>query len=126
VGHLDVGVVSIVVIAAALVCVGTYGTLRLLSRIDTLNSRVKNLEDELARVRGELRRFEDRVSTLEDFKIESVRGLDKRGDRPKEDKYLDLKILKLYSEGKSIREIASEVGMSKSSVHRRLKKLLSK
>jgi hypothetical protein len=123
---LDVGVVSIVVIAVALVCVGTYGTLRILSRIDTLNSRVKELEDELARVRGELRRFEDRVSTLEDFKIESVRGLDKGGDRPKEDKYLDLKILKLYSEGKSIREIASEVGMSKSSVHRRLKKLLSK
>jgi len=123
---LDVGVVSIVVIAVVLVCVGTYGTLRLLSRIDKLNSRVKELEDELARVRGELRRFEDRVSTLEDFKIESIRGLDKGGDKPKEDKYLDLKILKLYSEGKSIREIASEVGMSKSSVHRRLKKLLSK
>jgi len=47
-------------------------------------------------------------------------------DKPMEKTNIDLKILELYYKGYSLRQIAKEVGVSHTTVHRRLKKLLTK
>ncbi len=80
-----------------------------------------------------LSKIEERVKTLEDYILSSLEERE-RPDRPlrprerkadsEEEEIVNLKILTLYKNGYSIRQIAREVGLSKSTVHKRLKKLL--
>ena len=80
-----------------------------------------------------LSKIEERVKTLEDYILSSLEERE-RPERPlgprerkadrEEEEIVNLKILTLYKNGYSIRQIAREVGLSKSTVHKRLKKLL--
>jgi len=82
-----------------------------------------------------VKEVEDRLSTLEDVVLSrgskggEVEEHTKTGNtsaKEGRDRFLDLKILALHSKGLSIREIAREVGLSKSAVHKRLEKILKK
>ena len=55
--------------------------------------------------------------------LESMRESEKQKE---ENVNIDLKILELYNKGYSLRQIAKEVGLSHTTVSRRLKKLLGK
>jgi transcriptional regulator of acetoin/glycerol metabolism len=122
---------------------GTLGTVLLLrarvSRLEAENkylrelleergSRLKLVEDRLAALEAENRELRERLAALEDIAVsrepsEQQETNNKQGEIERD--LLDLKILALYKQGHSIREIAKIVGLSKSTVHRRLKKLLA-
>ncbi len=80
-----------------------------------------------------LSRIEERVKTLEDYVLTTLkereepmkpRRIEGRKDREVDNEIINLKILALHKNGYSIRQIAREVGLPKSTVHKRLKKLL--
>ncbi len=93
-------------------------------RIKLLQHRVEKLEEQLASL-------EDKVGYLQSIALgkEAPQSQAQAGQSELEEldqELIDLKILALYKQGYSIRQIAKEVGLSKSTVHRRLKKLLEK
>ncbi len=93
-------------------------------RIKLLQHRVEKLEEQLASL-------EDKVGYLQSIALskEALQSQDQAGRGELEEldqELIDLKILALYKQGYSIRQIAKEVGLSKSTVHRRLRKLLEK
>ena len=132
---MDALTLSLIGIIALLGVAGTLGTYWKLSQ------RIREMERKLGELKRELsatRVLEDKVKLLEDIIREHVLGKQdnikprlksKQSDRRVngfDEEYLDLKIYVLYKQGKSIREIARELGLSKSTVHRRLKKIVEK
>ncbi|HIC99565.1 MAG TPA: winged helix-turn-helix transcriptional regulator [Pyrodictiaceae archaeon] len=100
--------------------------------LEERGSRLKLLGDRLEELRSELEEARERLRALEDLALARLEEKPKKresGETSGQDlerDLLDLKILALYRQGYSIREIAKMVGLSKSTVHRRLKKLLGK
>ncbi len=87
---------------------------------ETINQRV--LEERLGKV-------EERIQVLEDYVQSSIRDGGEMKQQPRSNdnvdwELVDLRIITLYRNGYSIRGIARELGLSKSSVHRRLRKIL--
>ena len=83
-----------------------------------LEERVKNLEE--------------RLQVIEDYIQSTIKGNER--EQPREEgnnngvdwELVNLRIITLYKNGYSIRQIARELGLSKSSVHRRLRRMLGK
>ena len=102
------------------------------SRLKLLEDKLEVLETENKALRAELEEARERLRALEDLALARLEEKSRRSgdgethDQDLERELLDLKILALYRQGYSIREIAKMVGLSKSTVHRRLKKLLGK
>ena len=100
------------------------------SRLKLLEDRLAALEAENKTLRTELQEAWNKLHTLEDLVVSTAATKPKEPqggsdqEQAIEQDLLDLKILALYRQGYSIREIAKVVGLSKSTVHRRLKKLL--
>jgi len=106
-----------------------------LKNLKEVTERLNSIEAGIADYEVKVKEFENRLSTLEDVvlsrgsKSKEVEEPAKTGNtsaKEGRDKFLDLKILALHSKGLSIREIAREVGLSKSAVHKRLEKILKK
>jgi len=106
-----------------------------LKNLKEVTGRLNSIEVGIADYGVKVKEFENRLSTLEDVvlsrgsKSKEVEEPTKTGNtstKEGRDKFLDLKILALHSKGLSIREIAREVGLSKSAVHKRLEKILKK
>jgi len=105
-----------------------------LKNLKEVTERLNSIEAGMADYEARVKEVEDRLSTLEDVvlskgsKSEEVAEIAKANNvgGGRSDKFLDLKILTLHSKGLSIREIAREVGLSKSAVHKRLAKILKK
>jgi DNA-directed RNA polymerase specialized sigma24 family protein len=95
--------------------------------LEERGSRLKLVEDRLERLEAENRELRERLAALEDIAAASREPSEKQktnSSQELERDLVDLKILALYRQGYSIREIAKMVGLSKSTVHRRLRKLL--
>lgn len=95
--------------------------------------RIKLLQDRVEKLEEQLASLEDKVGYLQSIALgKEAPPQGKEQDQGQEgleeidQELIDLKILALYKQGYSIRQIAKEVGLSKSTVHRRLKKLLEK
>ena len=99
-------------------------------QVDMLKSMFQERDGRLTHLENAYEKIEDRIAVLEDITLERHGHLKPQPKRetPKgngEDReILDLKILALHKNGYSIRQIAREVGLPKSTVHKRLKKLL--
>ncbi|HIP66242.1 MAG TPA: winged helix-turn-helix transcriptional regulator [Pyrodictium sp.] len=98
------------------------------SRLKLLEDKLEALKAENRALRAELGEARDRLRALEDLVLARMgeKAKIEAHEQNLERELLDLKILALYKQGYSIREIAKMVGLSKSTVHRRLKKLLGK
>jgi uncharacterized membrane protein len=94
------------------------------SRLGLLESRLQEIEARLARV-GET------LSTIQDIVLQpgsepptpSPRRDPSLEDEEEDEDLINLKILALRRQGYSIRQIARELGIPKSTVHKRLKRL---
>jgi len=139
---VDIVIETLLLVVAGVlgVSIGTAGTyLYFKSKVDSLSSQVELLksvfqerEERLRLLLSRLDKLDDRVSILEDLTV----GRTSQGEKPRvkpsldsardeEDReIIDLKIIALHKNGYSIRQIAREVGLSKSTVHKRLKRLL--
>ena len=97
------------------------------------DERLKLLEKKIDEIEDMLKKHSERLSTLEDFALSSLKGSDVSQERKQEEKTqeeddeeIDLRIWVLYNNGYSIRQIADDLGISKSTVHRRLQKILQR
>jgi len=106
-----------------------------LKNLKEVTERLNSIEAGMADYGVKVKEIEDRLSTLEDVilskgskseEVEEITKTDNTSTKEGKDRFLDLKILALHSKGLSIREIAREVGLSKSAVHKRLEKILKK
>lgn len=106
-----------------------------LKNLKEFTGRLNSIEAGIADYGAKVKEFEDRLSTLEDIvlsrgsrggEVEEPVKTNNTSAKEGKDKFLDLKILALHSKGLSVREIAREVGLSKSAVHKRLEKILKK
>ena len=77
---------------------------------------------EVKRLRYQLRYLETRYENLR-RQIDAYISMSSIGSRDNEQENLDLKILELHMKGYSYGAIAKKLGVSKSTVYRRLKKL---
>lgn len=142
-GRVDVVIETLILLLAGVlgVSVGTLSTyLYMRQRLEALGSRVDMLVSlveergvRLKRLEDSYKGLEDRLSVLEDLAVHRSAPANPRIDVEssstgssggEEDEILNLKILALHKNGYSIRQIAREVGLSKSTVHKRLKRLL--
>ncbi len=112
---------------------------RLRREVEILRNKVASLEADKRKLIGDVEEvrsllsdslkkessLEDRVSVVERLVREGIKGGDGgRGKalRDSVDPHIDLKVIALRKEGLSIREIAKRLGVSKSRVHRIVKK----
>ncbi len=104
--------------------------------LEERDSRLKLLEEKLGELENKLSGVSSRVSILSDLvgslakqpegssrERESEISL-KPNDLEEDPELLDMRILVLRRQGYSIRKIAQELGIPKSTVHKKLKKLL--
>ena len=84
-------------------------------RLENLELRLGSIEDSLDHLRFISSDIEMNTQARKSIKLDEI-----------DQEVLDLKILVLYRQGYSIRQIAKELGLSKSTIHRRLKKLHEK
>jgi len=101
----------------------TYETLKLRNRV----LKLENENRELSKKLEDLRIFAEEISKSIGKEIssdmDSSRGPGKEiSDNSLKRKLLELKILNMYQSGKSVSEIAREVGLSRVTVYRILKK----
>lgn len=143
---MPVDMVAMLLAALLAVSLGTLGTLHRLSRRnELLEGKVRRLEEENRALKElieeerrtleeRLKRYEERIAALEDLALGEYKhpkprpreNTNNRGeDGELEEEVLNLRILALYRNGYSIRQIARELGLSKSTVHRRLKRFLN-
>ena len=100
------------------------------SKVDMLKSMFQERDGRLKHLEDIYTKLEDRIAVLEDITLERhghLKPQPKReapGGNGEDREILDLKIMALHKNGYSIRQIAREVGLPKSTVHKRLKKLL--
>ena len=137
---LVVSVLGLSLSGTSLIVKLVYGELsQLRGEVRALRDRTKSLATENEGLRNELEglrglvndslrkgsSLEDRLSVVERLVREEIKGGD--GGRPKSlgkpvDPHIDLKVIALRKEGLSIRAIARKLGVSKSRVHRIVKK----
>jgi len=101
--------------------------------LSSLRSKYEDLRLENESLKRELKRIEESIGRVNELE-EVVKVLIEKRDvkesgstkKVERDPMLDLKILSLHRKGYSIRKIAEIVGLSKSTVHRIIKKALEK
>jgi len=123
---MDTTTILLIIALVALGLGGTFGTYWKLSQLLRQLAR-ENME--LKKKLEDLKRIEDRLHLLEELVLERNKPIEKpkpvaQKRRDIDEEYINMKIYVLYKQGKSIREIAKQLGLSKSTVHRRLKKIL--
>jgi len=104
----------------------TYETLKLRNRV----VKLENENRELSKKLEDLRTFTEEISKSIGRELSEPRDRDldsssnnrEVSDSNLKRKLLELKILSMYSEGRSVSEIAREVGLSRVTVYRILKK----
>ena len=124
----DAIVVAVLALVAG-VSLGTAGTVLRSTRglLKEKDERLELLEEKIGEVEALLKKHGERISTLEDFTLSSFKegGVKHQESAPEEDdEDLDLRIWVLYNNGYSLRRIAGELGLSKSTVQRRLQKVM--
>jgi len=106
---------------------------RLRERVEALSSRYEELRLENERLKLELERVREAVGRIDDLEEVIKLLLEKKEAKDSSpskatatrDPMLDLKIISLHKQGYSLRKIAEVVGLSKSTVHRIIKKALA-
>jgi len=111
--QMDVTIALLVILAIAS---GVTGSLLIVTR-----SKLKKLERENKRLTFYLEQLRKTINNMREQGITT--NIQNNSPRSMN---IDMKILELYSKGYSLRQIAKEVGLSHTTVHRRLKKLLQK
>ena len=96
-------------------------------------SRLNLIESRLEDVESRLGSLETRLSSIQDLVLTLSRNGDGGGTpepqphiEDQDPEIVDMRILLLHRQGYSIRRIARELGIPKSTVHKRLKRLLGK
>ena len=111
--QLEFTIVLLVVLAIAS---GVTGSLLIVT-----HSKLKKLERENKRLTFYLEQLRKTINNMREQGITT--NIQNNSPRSMN---IDMKILELYSKGYSLRQIAREVGLSHTTVHRRLKKLLGR
>ena len=119
---------AVVLAAAALAAAigGTVGVSLLRSELRDLRRRYEDLLSEMAGLRLRLEEREAEVRDLKEsltYILNRRRGSKETSPSAARDPNIDLKVLALRQQGMSIREIARALGISKSTVHRILKRV---
>lgn len=99
--------------------------IQLLNENETLRKEVSELRKALSNVLSNQNSLEDRVLVVERLVKEGIGAKGKAKPKPTNgdtDPHIDLKVLALRNKGLSVRQIAKELGISKSKVHRIIKR----
>ena len=121
----------VIALSSLVVSLGLLGhVVRLRKLIVHLSHEVEEYRERIEHLETLVKDLNRRLEVVEDLSIararrEATSTREVEQPRSVDDRYIDLKILALYQKGYSIRQIAKELGLSKSTVHRKLKKLLN-